>query len=565
MRPTHKSRTAWLLALLALVVAACGGGDAETTTTTSDTDQTTAPTAEGLLADLISSGTVRIGIANEVPYGYEDEDGNVTGEAPEVAKAVLANLGIANVEAVVVDFGTLIPGLQAGQFDMIAAGMFITPDRAQQIIFSDPDYCISNAFAVAEGNPLGITDFQSIIDSGATLAVLSGAVDEGYAVDSGVPEDQIDRFSDVNAQYDALAAGRVDAVSGTALTVNTQAAARSGMDATPGFFPVIDGVEQVGCGGFGFLDQGFRDAFNAELKNLQADGTVMEIVTSFGFAAEDVEKAASLTAAELANPAEAAAPEGLLADLISSGTVRIGIANEVPYGYEDEDGNVTGEAPEVAKAVLANLGIANVEAVVVDFGTLIPGLQAGQFDMIAAGMFITPDRAQQIIFSDPDYCISNAFAVAEGNPLGITDFQSIIDSGATLAVLSGAVDEGYAVDSGVPEDQIDRFSDVNAQYDALAAGRVDAVSGTALTVNTQAAARSGMDATPGFFPVIDGVEQVGCGGFGFLDQGFRDAFNAELKNLQADGTVMEIVTSFGFAAEDVEKAAALTAAELANP
>ncbi|MFP5333660.1 MAG: ectoine/hydroxyectoine ABC transporter substrate-binding protein EhuB, partial [Acidimicrobiia bacterium] len=92
MRPTHRSRTAWLLALLALVIAACGGGDAgeSTTTTGGDTDTT----ASGdLLSRLQESGTVRIGIANEVPYGYEDEDGNVTGEAPEVAKAVLANLG----------------------------------------------------------------------------------------------------------------------------------------------------------------------------------------------------------------------------------------------------------------------------------------------------------------------------------------------------------------------------------------------------------------------------------------------------------------------------------------
>lgn len=311
MRPANRTRFVWLIALLALLVAACGGGDTAgdddtDTTATTEATETTATTeatgGDGLLGELQDSGTVRVGIANEVPYGYEDDDGNVTGEAPEVAKAVLANLGITNVEAVVVEFGTLIPGLQAGQFDMIAAGMFITPERSEQIIFSDPDYCVSNAFAVADGNPLGISDFQSIIDSGATLAVLSGAVDEGYAEDSGVPDDQIERFSDVNAQYDALAAGRVDAVSGTSLTVNTQADARDGIEATEGFFPVIDGVEQVGCGGFGFLDQGFRDAFNAELKKLQADGTVEEIVTSFGFAAADVEKAAALTAEELANP-----------------------------------------------------------------------------------------------------------------------------------------------------------------------------------------------------------------------------------------------------------------------
>jgi polar amino acid transport system substrate-binding protein len=300
MRPTHRSRLTWFVALLALLVAACGGGDdaADETTTT---EAPATGDGEGLLAQLQSTGSVRIGIANEVPYGYEDENGNVTGEAPEVAKAVLAELGIENMEASVVDFGALIPGLQAGQFDMIAAGMFITPERAEQIIFSDPDYCVSNSFAVAEGNPMGISDFQSIIDSGATLAVLGGAVDEGYAVDSGVPDAQIERFADVGAQYDALAAGRVDAVSGTFLTVKTQTDAMDGFEATPGFFPVINGEEQVGCGGFGFTDQEFRDAFNEVLKELQADGTVEEIVTGFGFAPEDVEKAAALTAEELSS------------------------------------------------------------------------------------------------------------------------------------------------------------------------------------------------------------------------------------------------------------------------
>ncbi len=114
-----------------------------------------------------------------------------------------------------------------------------------------------------------------------------------------MPDDQIDRYSDVNAQYDALAAGRVDAVSGTSLTVNTQTDAREGMEATESFFPVIDGEEQIGCGGFGFADQELRDAFNDVLKEKQEDGTVMEIVTGFGFSEADVETAADLTVADL--------------------------------------------------------------------------------------------------------------------------------------------------------------------------------------------------------------------------------------------------------------------------
>jgi polar amino acid transport system substrate-binding protein len=55
---------------------------------------------------------------------------------------VLAELGIDRDRRQVVEFGELIGGLQAGQFDMITAGMYINPERAEQILFSDPDYCI---------------------------------------------------------------------------------------------------------------------------------------------------------------------------------------------------------------------------------------------------------------------------------------------------------------------------------------------------------------------------------------------------------------------------------------
>jgi polar amino acid transport system substrate-binding protein len=266
-----------------------------------DTDDAAAGDADGLLGELQAAGSATIGIANEVPYAYEDEDGNVTGQAPEIAYLVLEELGITDVSAEIVDFGALIPGLQAGQFDLISAGMFITPDRAEQVIFADPDYCVTYAMAVPEGNPMDLTDFDSVTESGATLAVLSGAVDEDYANDAGIPTDQIELFADVNAQYEALIAGRVDAVGGTSLTVVEQTEANDEIEATEFFLPVDeDGEEVLGCGGFAFDDQEFRDAFNDVLSELQADGTVLEITTGFGFAEEDVQLAETLTVEDLA-------------------------------------------------------------------------------------------------------------------------------------------------------------------------------------------------------------------------------------------------------------------------
>ncbi len=225
------SRNRWRACAAAAVAVAgyVGAGAAAGATTVPPADDDTGTTAaeggaettmvsdNGGLLDTAREEGIRIGFANERPYGFEGEEGP-TGEAPEVAKAVLERMGITDVEGVVVDFGALIGGLNAGRFDIVAAGMFITPERAEQVLFSDPDYCGTSAFAVAEGNPKGLTDFASVTDSGATIGVLSGAVEEGYAVDSGVPDDQISRFDTTPDLFDALTAGRIDAVALTAVT-----------------------------------------------------------------------------------------------------------------------------------------------------------------------------------------------------------------------------------------------------------------------------------------------------------------------------------------------------------
>jgi polar amino acid transport system substrate-binding protein len=99
--------------------------------------------------------------------------------------------------------------------------------------------------------------------------------------------------------YDALAAGEVDAVTGTAATVQRQVDARGGIEAVEPFFPVdADGNEVLPCGGYGFRneDQDFRDAFNDVLNQFREDGTTMEIITAYeDFSESDVERANELT------------------------------------------------------------------------------------------------------------------------------------------------------------------------------------------------------------------------------------------------------------------------------
>jgi polar amino acid transport system substrate-binding protein len=274
----------------ALALAACNGDD------NGDVDDNGDAVDEDAIAEYRENG-VTLGVANEVPFGYID-DGEPAGIGPEVAMAVLDELGIEVNDAEVVEFGELISGLQAGTFDIVTAGMYITPDRAQQVHFSDPDYCIQESLAVDEGNPHDIVDYQSIIDNpDLIVAVATGTVEVDYLEDAGVPDDQIEVFGDIDSMYRALDADEVDAVTGTLATVQTQAAARDGIDAVEGFFPSdADGEQIMPCGAHAFDDEDFRDAFNEVLNQFREDGTTMEIITAYeDFTDEDVEMANELT------------------------------------------------------------------------------------------------------------------------------------------------------------------------------------------------------------------------------------------------------------------------------
>jgi polar amino acid transport system substrate-binding protein len=236
------------------------------------------------------SGEVRIGIANEAPYGYLDTDtGRVTGEAPEIARAIFSRMGIEHIEVVSTEFGSLIPGLKAGRFDVIAAGMYITPERCSQIAFSDPTYRIGEAFLVERGNPADLHAFEDVRrDPGTKLGVVAGAVELGYARALGLGDRHLVIYNDNVSALEGVRAGQVDAFACTVLTAENLLR-RTGDDAVeraePFEQPVIEGREQVGYGAFGFRkeDRALRAAFNRELQEFLGSAEHLELVRPFGF------------------------------------------------------------------------------------------------------------------------------------------------------------------------------------------------------------------------------------------------------------------------------------------
>jgi polar amino acid transport system substrate-binding protein len=241
--------------------------------------------AETTLEKAKADGFIRVGFANEAPYGFATPDGKLTGESPEVVKAILNKMGIAQVDGVLTEFGSLIPGLQAGRFDIIAAGMFVNPKRCEQIQFSEPTYGIGQAFLVTAGNPKGIKDYSSIAGNGdLKLAVMAGAVEAGYAKDSGVLVDQLVVLPDQSSLVKAVQAGRADAAALTALSIADMASKNEGVESTEPF-GMVAGQSVVGHGAIGFRkeDVDLYEAFNAELKKFIGSDEHIALVTPFGF------------------------------------------------------------------------------------------------------------------------------------------------------------------------------------------------------------------------------------------------------------------------------------------
>jgi polar amino acid transport system substrate-binding protein len=255
---------------------------------------------ESTLDKAKKAGYIRVGFANEAPYGFADASGKLSGEAPTVAREIMKGLGVSNLEGVLTEFGALIPGLLANRFDMIAAGMFITPQRCQQILFSNPDYVATEALAVRSGNPENITDYASIAkNSRVIVGAESGAVEGGWLQDSGVPMSRIQLLPNGPTGMQALSSGRIQAFALTSISLQylIKTGGYSGLQVTEPFIPVIKGKKQASAGGYGFRksEGPLVSAFNSKLAELQKSGKLQQLVEPFGFTGQTVTAASDLT------------------------------------------------------------------------------------------------------------------------------------------------------------------------------------------------------------------------------------------------------------------------------
>ncbi|RSK29412.1 ectoine/hydroxyectoine ABC transporter substrate-binding protein EhuB [Bacillus sp. HMF5848] len=274
---------------LALILAACSS--------------TTGGSELATLEKAREEGKIVVGFAGEKPYAYKTADGELTGEAVEVARAVFKELGIDEMEGVLTEFSSLIPGLKAERFDVITAGMYVTPDRCEKVAFGEPEYSIGEALAVQKGNPMDIHSYEDIAaNPDVKIAVMEGAIELQYLEAAGVPDSQIEIVSDIPSNVQALQSGRVDAITMTGPTLEAamETADIANIERVEDFKqPTVDGesVRGYGAAAFRLGDEAFVKAYNEKLQEMKDSGKLLEIISQFGFSEADLP--GDMTTAEL--------------------------------------------------------------------------------------------------------------------------------------------------------------------------------------------------------------------------------------------------------------------------
>lgn len=235
-------------------------------------------TGSTLLDQLKKSGTVRIAIANEPPYTEVNADGSTGGIMVDTVGAVMKILGVPNLSVTVTTYASMIPGIEAHQFDIVSGGLFLTAARCQQVIFSDPIIVTRSAFAVKQGNPKGIDSYAWFkTHTDAKLALITPSSEQDFALNTvKIPQGETIAVPDLQTGIDALNSGRADAVASDEL-------ANNGAPNKSAFTSVLttDGYVQGAGDVFRTEDKSFRDAFDVAYQTLIKSGQYATIAKKY--------------------------------------------------------------------------------------------------------------------------------------------------------------------------------------------------------------------------------------------------------------------------------------------
>ena len=253
-----KKLTAFALALaMALgLLSGCGSSNSDSNTPSGDD-----------ASDAAAKTKLVVATSPDFPPFESLEGGEVVGIEVDILKKVAEKMGM-ELDLQQMDFDSVIPGVQAGKFDVGMSGITVTDKRKENVDFSSVYFMAAQAIVVtADSGIIGKADLE-----GKKVSIQTGTTAEEYCMGNGY---EVLAFTANNDAAAALTAGKVDAwvvdnevalamAPELGLTVLDEA-----MTSEPYAFAFQKGSELVA-------------PFNEALDALLADGTVEQIFQQYG-------------------------------------------------------------------------------------------------------------------------------------------------------------------------------------------------------------------------------------------------------------------------------------------
>ncbi|WP_350561582.1 ABC transporter substrate-binding protein [Psychrobacter sp. CAL346-MNA-CIBAN-0220] len=259
MRRLSKSLLA-ITAIAALV--GCSNSQDNATDTSAETGTDAAATTGGVL---------RIGTEGAyAPFNYTNADGTLGGFDIDIANAICADMQV-TCEIIAQDWDGIIPGLKAGKYDAIVAAMSVTPERAQQVSFTEPYFSNSLVFLAKQDSSFDPSNSSDI--NAHSIAAQRSTISSQW-FEKTYPKAEMKLYDTLSNAFLDLGSGRVDAM------VSDKLPAIQWLNSPSGSDYVLKGDEIDINDNFAIAvrpGDNLQAKINQSLANIKANGTYDDI------------------------------------------------------------------------------------------------------------------------------------------------------------------------------------------------------------------------------------------------------------------------------------------------
>ena len=266
MKMMKKVLALLIIAVMMLTMAACGGNK--------DTSSDIKPKSD--VAAIQAAGKLVVGVTVYEPMNYLNKDGAWDGFDTEFANAVAKKLGV-EAQFVIIDWDNKWASLNSKKIDCVWNGMTLSDAAKANASCTDP-YVLNAQVVVMKADK--VADFASEADlSGKTACVEAGSAGAAYA-ESVTDKDKIfSTTAQINA-FTEVKSGAVDfAVVDIILAQNI---CGKGDYEDLAIVEAIELDSEIYAVGFK-KGSDLTSKVNVAIKELEADGTLMELATKYGF------------------------------------------------------------------------------------------------------------------------------------------------------------------------------------------------------------------------------------------------------------------------------------------